>query len=111
MTTGNYISAFSTALSIIRLDPSAAQGYVRAAEVLRELRKGLKAESSSLAMSARRAADEIVRMSGLSSNSETLPHLMTAFIKSGLHNVERYRRRDSDEYEVSRSSLFQRTKQ
>ncbi|KAL2131833.1 hypothetical protein VTI74DRAFT_4577 [Chaetomium olivicolor] len=88
------VSAFSTALSIIRLDPASAVGYCRVAKILRHLLRHPKEPNSV----TRRSAAVILRDANL--GPVGLEFLLARFVKTGLHNTERYRRGFKDSYHI-----------
>ncbi|KAJ4306116.1 hypothetical protein N0V88_000912 [Collariella sp. IMI 366227] len=89
-----FVSAFSTGLSIVRLDPVSPVGYCRVAKILHLLIKQAKGPESV----AQHAVAVIFRDANLSPTR--LEHLLVQFVKTGLHNTQRYRRGPNDTYHV-----------
>ncbi|KAL2261321.1 hypothetical protein VTK26DRAFT_4393 [Humicola hyalothermophila] len=90
---GQYVSALSTALSIIRLDPASCVGYCRAVSILRYLLKHSKQSDYSVDTSV----SSILQHANLGS-SDQLHEVMKRLVKHGLHNKEHHRPIPSDSY-------------
>ncbi|KAK3403193.1 hypothetical protein B0T20DRAFT_400264 [Sordaria brevicollis] len=98
---GKHVAAFSTALGLIRLDPAHPMGYCRAAKILRGLTKkqdgwgqdgwGQYEENQTKAL----ALSNILRDSKLDP-SHSVRDLIVRFVRSGLYNMEQYRRVKKD---------------
>ncbi|KXX73115.1 Protein DIA2 [Madurella mycetomatis] len=88
-----HISALSTALSIIRLDPASAVGYCRVAKIMRYLLK----HSRSSDPAVDRSVALILRETGLAS-VDLLHGLINCFVKSGMYNTEQYRHSPNNQY-------------
>ncbi|KAK3309131.1 uncharacterized protein B0T15DRAFT_509519 [Chaetomium strumarium] len=93
---GQHVSAFSTALSIIRLDPASAVGYCRTAKILRYLlkKKDPKADSN-----VARSLGVILRHAKLPS-ADTLRDVLKQFVSSGLWSTDKYGNGLNDSYDV-----------
>ncbi|KAK0635317.1 hypothetical protein B0T17DRAFT_38050 [Bombardia bombarda] len=91
----HYLAAFSTALGLVRLDPASAVGYCRVAKILRYLLRCHQNQD----LTVDRSLAVIIRDAGLASANE-LRGLITLFIKSGLHNTQKYRHSPDDKYHI-----------
>ncbi|ESA42542.1 hypothetical protein NCU10476 [Neurospora crassa OR74A] len=86
-----HVAAFSTALGLIRLDPAHPIGYCRVARLLRNLTKNKDKQTSALALTT------ILRDSKLDP-SHDVHDLTVRFVRSGLYNMEQYRRGKYNQY-------------
>ncbi|KAK3904146.1 hypothetical protein C8A05DRAFT_42725 [Staphylotrichum tortipilum] len=92
-----HLSAFSTALSVIRLDPTSAIGYCRTAKMLQNMHKNSSA-SSDTAMGRAQAA--IIKGYGSHPPAHPFRQLLGRLVESGLHSTTQYRHRPRDTYDV-----------
>ncbi|KAJ4419034.1 hypothetical protein N0V85_001206 [Neurospora sp. IMI 360204] len=88
-----HVAAFSTALGLIRLDPAHPIGYCRVARVLRNLTKNKDKQTAALALTT------ILRDSKLDP-SHDVHDLTVRFVRSGLYNMEQYRRVKYNQYHI-----------
>ncbi|KAK3370288.1 hypothetical protein B0H63DRAFT_486672 [Podospora didyma] len=89
-----HVAAFSTALGLIRLDPASPVGYCRIAKIIRYLVR----RSGSDTKAAKCLA--VVLRDGKLASKDKLRDMLQAFVKSGLHNMEKYRHSYDDKHHV-----------
>ncbi|KAK4241638.1 hypothetical protein C8A03DRAFT_30221 [Achaetomium macrosporum] len=94
---GQHVSAFSTALGIIRLDPASAVGYCRAAKILRYLLKKKHPQKSNTAVT--RSLAVILKDAKLPS-ADMLRDVLNRFVSSGLWSRNHYGNGLNDSYDV-----------
>ncbi|KAK4104314.1 hypothetical protein N658DRAFT_493816 [Parathielavia hyrcaniae] len=92
-----YVSAFSTALSMVRLDPTSAMGYCRGAKVLQYLLKNCSQQANS---AADRFMLVIFRGNTKQPSALRLRRLLERFVDRALHTTGRHRQRPKDSYDV-----------
>ncbi|CCC11278.1 unnamed protein product [Sordaria macrospora k-hell] len=88
-----HVAAFSTALGLIRLDPAHPIGYCRVARILRNLTKNKDQQTAALALTT------LLRDSKLDP-SHDVHDLTVRFVRSGLYNMEKYRRVKYNQYHI-----------
>ncbi|KAK4122508.1 hypothetical protein N657DRAFT_622045 [Parathielavia appendiculata] len=92
-----HVSAFSTALTMIRLDPTSAVGYCRGAKVLQYLLKNCSPQSN---FPADRSMLVILRGHAKQPSALLLQRLLERFVDRALHTTSRYRQRPKGSYDV-----------
>ncbi|KAK3360259.1 hypothetical protein B0T25DRAFT_125884 [Lasiosphaeria hispida] len=87
-----HVAAFSTALGLIRLDPTSPVGYCRVARIIRYLLKSSQTDAD-----AARSLAVLVRDTKLGS-ADKLRALINDFVRCGLHNARKHRHGLDDIY-------------